>query len=111
MSAMGGTESERLLRVAELAVSWGVTTWTIYALVNKGELRAVRVGRSMRIPASAVEEFIAKGGVPLAGESEDGADEQDEGPSYPASKPVEATPKQRGRFGAPSYLRGGKRVP
>jgi excisionase family DNA binding protein len=35
---------------------------TIYALTSSGALRSIRVGRGIRIPESAVQEFLDKGG-------------------------------------------------
>jgi excisionase family DNA binding protein len=32
----------------------------IYALVKSGELRSVKIGRSRRIPADALEEYVEK---------------------------------------------------
>ena len=33
---------------------------TIYALMATGELQSVKIGRSRRIPAAALEEYVAK---------------------------------------------------
>jgi excisionase family DNA binding protein len=37
-----------------------VSKMTVYRLVHSGELEAVRVGRSFRVPEAAVEEFLSK---------------------------------------------------
>ncbi len=48
------------MTVAEVADQMRVSKMTVYRLVHSGELQAVRVGRSFRVPESAVEEFLAK---------------------------------------------------
>lgn len=44
----------RFLTVQEVADVMRVSTMTVYRLVQRGELPAVRFGRSYRIPESAV---------------------------------------------------------
>jgi excisionase family DNA binding protein len=48
-----------LLTVPEAAESLGCGKSTLYGLLTAGKLRSVHVGRSRRIPLSALEEFIA----------------------------------------------------
>jgi excisionase family DNA binding protein len=48
------------MTVAEVAGQMRVSKMTVYRLVHSGELEAVRVGRSFRVPESAVEEFLSK---------------------------------------------------
>lgn len=48
------------LTVAEVATQMRVSKMTVYRLVHSGELDAVRVGRSFRVPADAVQEFLDK---------------------------------------------------
>ena len=38
-----------------------VSKMTVYRLVHSGELPAMRVGRSYRVPVAAVQEFMASG--------------------------------------------------
>jgi excisionase family DNA binding protein len=52
----------RFLTVAEVAEQIRVSGMTVYRLIHAGALRAVRVGRSFRIPEDAVEEFLAAAG-------------------------------------------------
>jgi excisionase family DNA binding protein len=52
----------RYLTVAEVADEMRVSGMTVYRLIHAGALRAVRVGRSFRVPAEAVEEFLAASG-------------------------------------------------
>ena len=53
---------ERLLTVAEVADVLRVSTMTVYRLIQRGELAALRVGRSYRIRAGALDEYLSGGG-------------------------------------------------
>lgn len=59
---MAASERERgevrFLTVAEVAELMRVSKMTVYRLVHSGELQAVRVGRSFRVPQQAVDEFL-----------------------------------------------------
>ncbi len=46
------------LTVAEVATLMRVSKMTVYRLVHSGELPAVRVGRSFRVPERAVHEYL-----------------------------------------------------
>jgi len=48
----------RFLTVAEVAALMRVSKMTVYRLVHSGELPAVRVGRSFRVPEQAVHEYL-----------------------------------------------------
>jgi excisionase family DNA binding protein len=48
----------RFLTVAEVATMMRVSKMTVYRLVHSGEMPAVRVGRSFRVPESAVDEYL-----------------------------------------------------
>ncbi|MPZ62185.1 MAG: helix-turn-helix domain-containing protein [Propionibacteriales bacterium] len=48
------------LTVAEVAAAMRVSKMTVYRLVHSGELPAVRVGRSFRVPAAAVDEYLRR---------------------------------------------------
>ena len=50
----------RFLTVAEVADIMRVSKMTVYRLVHGGELPAVRVGRSFRVPEDAVNEYLRK---------------------------------------------------
>ena len=56
-----GPEGSRLryLTVAEVAETMRVSKMTVYRLTRSGELPAVRVGRSYRVPQDALESFLA----------------------------------------------------
>ncbi|MGQ0844293.1 MAG: helix-turn-helix domain-containing protein [Sporichthyaceae bacterium] len=46
------------LTVAEVATKMRVSKMTVYRLVHNGDLPAVRVGRSFRVPETAVQEYL-----------------------------------------------------
>jgi excisionase family DNA binding protein len=46
------------LTVAEVASLMRVSKMTVYRLVHSGTLPAVQVGRSFRVPANAVHEYL-----------------------------------------------------
>ncbi|MCZ2850256.1 helix-turn-helix domain-containing protein [Modestobacter sp. VKM Ac-2978] len=46
------------LTVAEVAAMMRVSKMTVYRLVHGGEMAAVRVGRSFRVPATAVRTYL-----------------------------------------------------
>lgn len=46
------------LTVAEVAKIMRVSKMTVYRMVHSGELPAVRVGRSFRVPENAVEDYL-----------------------------------------------------
>ena len=48
----------RFLTVAEVAAIMRVSKMTVYRLVHAGELPAVRVGRSSRVPEQAVHDYL-----------------------------------------------------
>ncbi|WP_422678122.1 helix-turn-helix domain-containing protein [Blastococcus brunescens] len=47
------------LTVTEVAAIMRVSKMTVYRLVHGGELAAVRVGRSFRVPQPAVRDYLA----------------------------------------------------
>jgi excisionase family DNA binding protein len=49
----------KFLTVAEVAAVMRVSRMTVYRLVHSGELPAVRVGRSFRVPERAVHEYLS----------------------------------------------------
>ncbi len=48
----------RFLTVAEVATMMRVSKMTVYRLVHNGELPAVRVGKSFRVPEQAVHDYL-----------------------------------------------------
>ncbi|MCX6460292.1 MAG: helix-turn-helix domain-containing protein [Actinobacteria bacterium] len=53
--AVGGVN---FLTVAEVASMMRVSKMTVYRLVHGGELPAVQIGRSFRVPQKAVDEYL-----------------------------------------------------
>jgi excisionase family DNA binding protein len=56
----------RFLTVAEVATIMRVSKMTVYRLVHNGELPAVRVGRSFRVPEAAVHDYLRQSFVDTA---------------------------------------------
>lgn len=52
-------EIERTYTVPQLGKVWGVQDETLYKMIREGKLRCVRLGRLIRVPQSAVDEFLA----------------------------------------------------
>lgn len=46
------------MTVAEVAALMRVSKMTVYRLVHQGDLPAVRVGRSFRVPREAVDAYL-----------------------------------------------------
>ncbi|MEJ5913890.1 helix-turn-helix domain-containing protein [Pseudokineococcus sp. 1T1Z-3] len=55
----GGLTDGPLMTVAEVAEELRVSRMTVYRLIERGELPAVRVGRSYRVPTAAAAAFLA----------------------------------------------------
>lgn len=58
-----GSDRVRYLTVAEVAEMMRLSRMTVYRLVHGGELPAVRVGRSFRVPQDALEAYLAASSV------------------------------------------------
>lgn len=58
---MADNQAPRFLTVAEVADLIRVSKMTVYRMVHAGEIPAVRVGRSFRVPQAAVEELLSYG--------------------------------------------------
>ncbi len=56
----GDISGVTFLTVAEVASMMRVSKMTVYRLVHSGELPAVRVGRSFRVPEDEVNEYLRK---------------------------------------------------
>ena len=54
----GSRENIRYLTVAEVASIMRVSKMTVYRLVHSGELEAIRVGRSFRVPEAALNQYL-----------------------------------------------------
>jgi excisionase family DNA binding protein len=55
------TPRPNFLTVQEVADQMRVSAMTVYRLVHAGELRAIRVGRSYRVPEDGLDEYLAAG--------------------------------------------------
>ena len=56
----------RFLTVAEVADMMRVSKMTVYRLVHGGDLPAIRVGRSFRVPEDAVHKYLRSSYVDTA---------------------------------------------
>ncbi|MBK6885762.1 MAG: helix-turn-helix domain-containing protein [Tetrasphaera sp.] len=56
----------RFLTVAEVAAIMRVSKMTVYRMVHGGDLPAVRVGRSFRVPEDAVHDYLRNSYVETA---------------------------------------------
>ncbi len=52
------TSGTQFLTVAEVASMMRVSKMTVYRLLHNGDMPSVRVGRSFRVPAKAVHEYL-----------------------------------------------------
>lgn len=55
---MKAQPAPRFMTVSEVAGLMRVSKMTVYRLIHAGELPAIRVGRSFRVPYGAVEELL-----------------------------------------------------
>lgn len=62
---MAEPTAPRFLTVAEVADMARVSRMTVYRMVHAGDLPAIRVGKSFRVPEAAVEEMLSQG-LPLS---------------------------------------------
>lgn len=58
INEQAGAAKVQFLTVAEVAAMMRVSKMTVYRLVHAGELPAVRVGRSFRVPEAAVHGYL-----------------------------------------------------
>ena len=54
-----GTVMPDVMTVTELAKRLRIGRSSAYGLVSSGEVRSIRVGRVIRIPAAAVDDFLS----------------------------------------------------
>lgn len=60
MAESSESADERMLTVQEVAQRLHISTRTVLALIQRGELEAVRVGRSVRIEPAALRAYIER---------------------------------------------------
>ena len=58
MAAGRDLNEVRFLTVAEVAAILRVSKMTVYRLVHSGEMPAVKVGRSYRVPEQVVDDYL-----------------------------------------------------
>lgn len=49
-----------LYRITEAAEALGLSRATVYELVQRGEIRTIRVGAARRVPTEAISEFVRR---------------------------------------------------
>ncbi|MDQ2623761.1 MAG: helix-turn-helix domain-containing protein [Actinomycetota bacterium] len=63
---------KRFLTVPEVAEQMRVSNMTVYRLLHSGELPAIRVGRSFRVPVEALEAYLSTYVVERSGDEQVG---------------------------------------
>jgi len=59
---IANTEStERLLSPQKFADRLSISRWTVYAWLQEGRIKSVKLGRLVRIPESEVERLVQEG--------------------------------------------------
>jgi excisionase family DNA binding protein len=59
VTAMTLTEFPDVGRVEHVAAVLDCSKWCVYDLIGSGELKAIRLGRALRVTKRALEEFLA----------------------------------------------------
>lgn len=67
---MSVQQPPRFLTVAEVAELLRVSKMTVYRMVHAGDIPAVRVGRSFRVPQQVVDELLTAGSGDWSPESQ-----------------------------------------
>jgi excisionase family DNA binding protein len=57
-SELPPTVAEPLLTITEVARAMRVSKMTVYRLVHDGSLPALRIARSLRVPAGALQDYL-----------------------------------------------------
>ena len=52
-------DQRQVLKVEDAMSVLGVSRWMVYEMIRRGELPVLRVGRLVRIPREALDEWIA----------------------------------------------------
>lgn len=63
---MGQVDVRMVLTVEEVRRELGISRWMIYELIRRGELPVVHIGRLVRVPRAALEDWIASNTSPAA---------------------------------------------
>ena len=59
-------EQGALLKVPGAAERLNISAWSMYDLIARGHIRAVKLGRAVRVDPRAIEDFIQSGGFSAA---------------------------------------------
>lgn len=59
LSPTGQAEPRRMLTVEQAAEALNVGRTTMFALVKSGDIESVRIGHLRRIPADAIDAYVA----------------------------------------------------
>ena len=62
--ARRGPRMSRLLTVAEVATALQVSRMTVYRLIRRGQLKAIRVGRNYRVREDDLNQYLESSSVP-----------------------------------------------
>lgn len=57
---MAQQQAPRFVTVAEVADLMRVSKMTVYRMIHAGDIPAVRVGKSFRVPAAAVDQMMGQ---------------------------------------------------
>jgi excisionase family DNA binding protein len=52
-------DNKAVFDAREVAETFGMNVWVVYDLIKRKEMRAVRIGRLVKIPRHVVEEMLA----------------------------------------------------
>lgn len=58
---MAQQQAPRFVTVAEVANVMRVSKMTVYRMIHAGDIPAIRVGKSFRVPQQAVEQIMSQG--------------------------------------------------
>jgi excisionase family DNA binding protein len=56
----------KLLRVPEAAEQLNISQKAIWAMIYRRDIEVVRIGRSVRIPQSALDQLVERGTIPAS---------------------------------------------
>jgi len=61
MSKERHTDNQQFLSPQEFADLLSISRWTVYAWLQEGKIRSVKIGRLVRIPESEVSRIVQEG--------------------------------------------------
>jgi excisionase family DNA binding protein len=63
MAAPHITDTDRLWTVAEVADHMRVSNMTVYRLIKRGDLRAIRVGKNYRLRGTDLDDYLESSSI------------------------------------------------